>query len=1605
MLDFYYEKAVRKIENDILSARAKSAEILKPGSRTPEIDTTLKNTFNNLKGSLDLRHQFDEYIIRYLLKLKGNCEDNENDSTTNKSKFAHCDSALHSSLLGLSQFPDSLLMKGGPLNTGVAIPIATNGEDYQFYGRQYTFESQFDKHVKIQIDIAGLVNANRYNAETRTLDPWVIILLSCFLILCLFGLPFFKMAFISENERLFSRDVILAGVSLILGTSLVIVVFLSMSSYVADYYFEVPEHLEHLSLSIKSRFEKENKDIVQGIYNINWAEYDSLAWDKDQENWKDKSDQWKEDSIVWNKKAFKWEDNSKIRNKSSAVWEKDHATWKEDSITWKEDSITWKEAHSAWKRESEKWTEFSIVWSENYRIGKRKERLWQQGFNSQNLDSLFWLKQAKAWRSDSINWDKEKAISHLDPIRQKVYEKWRNDYTEWEKHFIAWREEYDVWNTNFEAWQKKYNQWKKNNSILKIDSLHYKDFSAYGSPPFIGPITTDSFLRYNFKYVSNVDKDGKICYSINLLKAPPPGDVPASLKDRTYYKDFFSPINVWEIQVDSIYRKDDLVYVTHPDSVFIQHACVDIDSADFELVYGVKKKRELKDSHSTGGIILNNQFRQNIMNDSAFLRSASVKYPLAGRRYTEVIYCKRVSVKYVMRPVVSIENGTEEAVYMLSDQGKNYKVGSVQLRSLHDPILAFGYQFAVIDNNGEVWFHSESGKSTLENFYTISGSNNDLKGAVHGRVAVGGSLKYHDDGLMYHVRPIKGTNLSVVALYDSSLLGVRTSEVLSITSIAILLFFLILGSITIIYVFTKKPYQPIFKYRPFLFEFLTPKSEYIKTYKDLSFTFLILIGVLIIANILNLNNSPTIYIASILLALWSFLLVYIALHTNQGGKVISEHTKARVRFLLGAIFASGIWIALPIGQSSPAIFTSITIQLICSYFIFRLVGQLPKDRKERQAKEKATEKGASLLKQHYIQFLFIWLVLVAIFPAILFYQSIKKADDAVWVGINHLHLAQAYAAKEEILASKLEPDSINKPLFKDVIYQNHLSGGLYSYEKDVISKVSISQSQPGDSISETSKLFQEQLWRIRPIYDTKLRPFQAMTFQKAADGSWAKDAKSNSLDLRAGNYTIRVEGLNSEQDLGSGHHETTSYLPKAIKWGGIGAISLLLYILLSFYVDRCFGFKFKDIGVIAYNRNKGPERKDKEAGPTQKWMNLLKPKSTTDAPFNKPVIPGLFLIGLPHSGKSEFVADIISKYDKPVSISFLRWHNISDVNDIGSIYNGLAVNANGDVPKLITISNADIIILEHLECNMKSFDCNRVKLKILSYLLSINKPMILTSEVYPSQIFGHYLDYNKGKKQDNEKTTSNKDLASDYYSWRDILSSFPQILVGLTSNTGNIKSNARKQEGASKILDVFEVSGEGEDTQMDELYSELDFGTFLPKLQPVLLSKLAIKNFNSAEGDSTIDEDQIVVQIQSLSYGYYTDIWNSLPSREQYMLYDLAKDGFTNTKDSSSLTSLMRKGLIVWRDRLTIFNQSFRNFVASSVTEAEALSVERKHRGQGSWSTMRTVIYLIILAIIVFIVMGKPGLMDDFETFYGVLAGFGATLPLMSRMLSFGSAK
>jgi len=117
----------------------------------------------------------------------------------------------------------------------------------------------FVKPLKINNDTwsaIGLIKAKNFNAESRSIEPWIIITLSMLLIFIILGLPVIKLKVLSETEQLDTKNIIDYALFVMLG-GIFTVMFLSFIVQNNTHRQNINNKLAHLSSTIDSTFRDE----------------------------------------------------------------------------------------------------------------------------------------------------------------------------------------------------------------------------------------------------------------------------------------------------------------------------------------------------------------------------------------------------------------------------------------------------------------------------------------------------------------------------------------------------------------------------------------------------------------------------------------------------------------------------------------------------------------------------------------------------------------------------------------------------------------------------------------------------------------------------------------------------------------------------------------------------------------------------------------------------------------------------------------------------------------------------------------------------------------------------------------------------------------------------------------------------------------------------------------------------------------------------------------------------------------------------------------------------------------------------------------------------
>lgn len=203
-----------------------------------------------------------------------------------------------------------------------------------------------------------------------------------------------------------------------------------------------------------------------------------------------------------------------------------------------------------------------------------------------------------------------------------------------------------------------------------------------------------------------------------------------------------------------------------------------------------------------------------------------------------------------------VEQGEHEAV--ISTPGiYGYKVAAhaSNLSSVMGTLLAPGYGYAIMDEKGDVWFHSQIEKNLQENFLEETGNDPSIKSAIYSRTKLSASVLYQSKTHEIFLRPIDGLPLFLVTFYDKEYLMEPLLQTVTITIMLTLFFLIFMGALLWIFVLVTRKKSKL-RTAEFALEWLSPCRENGEIYPSLISIQGIGCG-LIIAAYLIFENSPS----------------------------------------------------------------------------------------------------------------------------------------------------------------------------------------------------------------------------------------------------------------------------------------------------------------------------------------------------------------------------------------------------------------------------------------------------------------------------------------------------------------------------------------------------------------------------------------------------------------------------------------------------------------------------------------------------------------------------------------------------------------------------
>lgn len=193
----------------------------------------VRTEYNNLIKGLERKDVFDGFFILRDSEIVYSTLGSDLMLSTVKSDLEHINKNQGKEQIDDLLQHDDLLIPSkdeaivGHVYSGEFLDITISNKDYKLFFKPVKIDGQ-------DWFLCGLMDSSNFNAAKRSIPPWIIIVLSLVLVLILLGLPLIKLKVISKIEHLDTSTITNSALSILLGSSAVILFFLFLTQSTAN---------------------------------------------------------------------------------------------------------------------------------------------------------------------------------------------------------------------------------------------------------------------------------------------------------------------------------------------------------------------------------------------------------------------------------------------------------------------------------------------------------------------------------------------------------------------------------------------------------------------------------------------------------------------------------------------------------------------------------------------------------------------------------------------------------------------------------------------------------------------------------------------------------------------------------------------------------------------------------------------------------------------------------------------------------------------------------------------------------------------------------------------------------------------------------------------------------------------------------------------------------------------------------------------------------------------------------------------------------------------------------------------------------------------------
>ncbi|MEO8473037.1 MAG: hypothetical protein ABI477_12630 [Chryseolinea sp.] len=723
----------------------------------------------------------------------------------------------------------------------------------------------------------------------------------------------------------------------------------------------------------------------------------------------------------------------------------------------------------------------------------------------------------------------------------------------------------------------------------------------------------------------------------------------------------------------------------------------------------------------------------------SFSNSSQGFYVQSIRSWNSGVHEAGVSLRKSFQIISKVGGESNHVVGPDDDRPKAYRIDTIavvatatRLRSVMNTLLSPGFQFCIVDVNGDVLFHSDENKNLQENFFDEIAHDYMAKATIEGRTTQHLDVNYGGIKCLAYITPLDTQAMFLITLLDRDYYNTPVTLTVGVVSILSIIMMLTIGvQLFILFCVTYRSSK--LHIRRFSLGWIGPRSDtddqpFGIHYARCVSTMLMILPILLIICV----SSSARYFALIFLTLPVLLLaahyavLYVADPENNSklkrdvfvGTSVILIVIVNIAAFVNLPLKSGIWLAILQIVITTVAATNIYTDIFSSLYHWL---------------DDKLETGTL-----YTSFLCCWLFLVSVLPVFYFYKTSFLHENFLWKKFIQWDAYQHTRERNRSLQNEFNDlkftrasnDSTRSAMKADYLKMADHYGNYLSCDTDTNDTSKVVPVRGG--------LLEKWEFEYRPsFFSGPLESSRHVLLDGDNPVKWFAMASRENLVLRENKSVIY-----------------SSMIPSFTLMKGKYALAFaVLFILfcLSIYVLIRICVKY----IYGWRLLTGSK-------PTLHPIDL---EASLKNGSHK-----LFIIGLPYSGKSTLLKAFTEAHS--AKEIFLR----TDLDTLGDI------------------SSIEYFVIHNFEHGLNDEELNKKRLQLfVNMQKNVNAKIIVSSTVQPEAILdvldGKIKQLVEAKKnEEKDKAGIQKEitaLRSAARSWKNILAGFETQYKALTQSETN----------------------------------------------------------------------------------------------------------------------------------------------------------------------------------------------------------------------------